>query len=66
VRKALKALARRLQQHPDAIFVWNFGAVYFAFEHQTFGVDEQMALSAFDLLGRVEAALFASHSRGPN
>jgi hypothetical protein len=26
--------------------------VYFGFEHQTFGVEEQMALSAFDLLWR--------------
>ena len=53
-------------EQPDAIFVWNFGAVYFGFEHQTFGVEEQMALCAFDLLGGVEAAaLCASHSRGP-
>jgi hypothetical protein len=43
-RKAPRALARRLQQQPNAIFVWDFGAVYLGFEHQTFRVEEQMAL----------------------
>src|SRR5215212_5653734 len=32
VRKARKAIARRVKQQPDAIFVRNFGAVCFGFE----------------------------------
>src|SRR5215210_3334553 len=28
VRKAWKVIAHWLQQQPDAIFIWNFGAVY--------------------------------------
>src|SRR5829696_5749612 len=44
VRKPPKAIARRVKQQPDSIFVWNFGAVYLGFEHQPLGVDEQVAL----------------------
>jgi hypothetical protein len=44
MRKARKAIARRVKQQPDAIFVRNFGAMYLGFKHQTFGVHEQMAL----------------------
>jgi hypothetical protein len=36
------------------------------FDDQAFGIYQQMALSAFDLLGGVEAALCASHSGGPD
>jgi hypothetical protein len=34
------------------------------FEHQTLPVHQQVALSAFDLLGPVVTALFAAYARG--
>jgi hypothetical protein len=66
VRKAREALARRLQEQLDAVFVWDSGAVYLGFEHQTLGVHQQMALAAFHSLGGAEAALCASHGGGPS
>src|SRR5215213_3039839 len=58
-------LARRVQQQqPDAVRVWHFCAVDPRLEYEAFGIDEQMALSAFDLLGGVETSLLDSHSGG--
>jgi hypothetical protein len=39
--------------------------VHLGFKHQTLGVYQEMTLSSFHLLGRVEASLFASHAGGP-
>src|ERR687889_839133 len=49
--------------HLQPILVGHLGAVYLGLEHQPLRVHQQVALSAFHLLGGVEAALFASHSR---
>ena len=46
--------------------VWHPGAVDPHPEYQSFGIDEQMTLSAFDLLGRVEAALVTPYPGGPD
>jgi hypothetical protein len=64
VRKAPKAIARWVQQQPDAVFVGHLDAMDPRFDDQAFGIHQQVALSAFHLLGGVEAALLASHCRG--
>src|SRR5215203_954983 len=67
VSKAREAIAaRRIQQQPDAICVRDSGAVHLGFKHQTLGVYQEMALSSFHLLGRVEASLVASYASGPD
>src|SRR5215212_4951849 len=65
VSKAREEIAaRRIQQHPNAICVRDSGAVHLGFKHQTLGVYQEMALSSFHLLGRVEPSLVASHASG--
>jgi hypothetical protein len=66
LRKVPKAIARRIQQQPDAVFVGYLSVADPRLEHQSFGVHQQVTLSPFDLLARIEAALCASHSRGPD
>ena len=61
-----KETAHRLQEEPDTVSVWHPGAVDPHPEYQSFGIDEQMTLSAFDLLGRVEAALVTPYPGGPD
>jgi len=44
MREARKTSAHRLQKQPDTVGIWHFSAVNPRFEHQTLGVNEQVAL----------------------
>src|SRR3712207_3146718 len=64
--QARELIPRRFQQQPQAILVGHLGTVYLGFKHQSLRVYQQVTLSAFYLLGGIEAAFVASHSRGPD
>jgi hypothetical protein len=61
VSKARKEPLRPTQQRLDALVVHHLGAVYLGLEHESFGVDQQMALSSFDLLASIVAAFFSAY-----
>jgi hypothetical protein len=60
-----QAIARvRVQQELDALSVLDLCAMNPGFEHKSLRVDQQVALSSFDLLGPVVTTLVPTHSRG--
>jgi hypothetical protein len=62
VREAREAIGRGcFEQKLDAVAVLDFGVVDPRFEHQPLRVHQKMALSSFDLLGSVVAALLSAH-----
>src|ERR687898_3208903 len=50
-----------MQQRLDPLVVHNLGAVELGFEDETLGVHQDMALTPFDLLASVVAALLSAH-----
>ena len=50
--------------HTCADTTHNFCAVDLGFEHESFGVYEQMSLTAFDLLTTVVTAFLSTHACG--
>jgi hypothetical protein len=57
VRKPPKAIARRVKQQPDSIFVWDFGAVYLGFSELSvrygFGLEELVSGPLFEVAEEV-------------
>jgi hypothetical protein len=51
-----------MQQRLDAFVVHDLGAVDLRLEHETLGVYQDVALTAFDLLSTVVSTLFSAHS----
>jgi len=61
MRKARESLLRSMQQRLDALVVHHLGAVDFRLEHETLGVHQDVALTAFYLITSVILALFSAH-----
>jgi hypothetical protein len=53
-----------LEQCYEALLVQYLGAVYLSLEHEAFGVHQQVALSAFDLLATIVTPLLSTYPGG--
>jgi hypothetical protein len=62
VRKAREEPFGAIQQCLDALVVHDLRAVNLGFEHESFRINEQVALSAFHLLAAIVTTLIPSYS----
>src|SRR3712207_5009736 len=62
VAEARKVLRCEIQQNLDALPILDLCAVDLGFEHWALRVHQEVALSAFDLLAAVVAALFSAYA----